>query len=105
MLQQALSQIIKPTVVIRSETPAPIEDIVSSIASSSIDRRVKGIVSLFMCHVTPSCKVKELQKYKDETRIDIDLVSGELHLWHFAYDPNKPDVVIENGVCCSPAEI
>ena len=92
-----------PTLVLRSETPVVLEDLISSIACSNIDRRTNGIVSLFLCHITPSCRNTELKKFKDVTRLDIDLASGEIHVWHLLYTESKPDVVIENGI--SPAGI
>jgi hypothetical protein len=91
------------TEVLRSQTPLRLNEIISSISCSNISRKKDGVVSLFMCHVSPSCKSAELKAQKDATRIDIKVHSGDIRIWRLTYNPRKPDVVIKNGCDGSPA--
>lgn len=90
------------TKVLHSQTPLRLPELLKSISCSNISRKKSGVVSLFLCHISPSCKSAELKSQKDATRIDIKMGSGEIRIWHLAYNPRKPDVVIKNGYNGSP---
>lgn len=92
------------TLVLRSQDRYSLEQLTSTIACSHIDRRKRGRVSLFMCHVSLNCPCKELLLYREATRVDIDLKSEEIRVWLLTYHPTKPDVVIKNSVVSSPAQ-
>ena len=84
--------------VLRSQSPLPFNEITSGISFSGIERGKKGIITLFMCHVSKGCPNPEVQLHRDATRMDFDFTKGEIRLWKLAYNARKPDVVIENAV-------
>jgi len=92
-----------PTQVLRSNFPLSLNELLSSISCSTINRKKDGVVSLFMCSVSPSCKSEELRANRDATRIDIQVVTGDIRVWRLTYNPRKPDLVIRNGCASSPA--
>lgn len=87
-----------PTVVLQAISPVPIDRLISTVTSSSIERFENGKVALFMCHVSAGCPLPELRLYKGPTRMDFDSKQGTIQIWNLVYNPRKPDVVIENAV-------
>lgn len=98
-------ELSEATQKLRSESPLPFDKLISGISFSGIERRPKGPTSLYMCHVTQGCPNTEVKQHREATRIDFDFVTGEIKMWLLAFDPSKPDVVIENAVLPLPRVI
>lgn len=67
------------------------------INASSIERD-KGIVSFFLCNISPSCPIEILRTYRFICRIDIDLYSGSLLIWWLEFIKDQPDLIIIDAI-------
>ncbi len=90
--------------VLRSEEALPLDQFISSVACSNIDRRKGERISLYMCQVSQSCPSKAIRQHRDASRMDIDMTTGKVRVWFLAYNSRKPDVIIENAVLPSRAK-
>lgn len=86
------------TKVLRSQLPLSLDQLISSISCSNIDRKKLDKISLFMCQVSNKCPNTELKIHKNASRMDIDMKSGKVRVWLLNYDPHRPDLVIENAL-------
>lgn len=86
------------TKVLHSQSPISLDQLISSISCSNIDRKKLGKISLYMCQVSQKCPNTELKMHRDASRMDVDMKSGKVRVWFLNYRPHRPDVVIENAV-------
>jgi len=87
-----------PTKVVCASLPVSLKKILSSIVFSNINRKKDGFISLFLCHIPPCCHLPELKELQDASRIDLNLKTGEIKVWQMVYNPDLPDLVIQNGI-------
>jgi len=76
-----------------------LEKLLTKITSSHIERR-EGFITLFMCSISPSCKIPELLQNSIASRIEIDINAGNVRVWLYKYIPGKPDFLIKGVLLC-----
>jgi hypothetical protein len=84
---------------LRASVQVPLEELLTRITSSHIERR-KGFITLFMCSISPSCRIPELLLNPSASRIEIDIEKGKVKVWLYEHKPKKPDVLITGVLLC-----
>lgn len=80
--------------ILQASQQMSLEDLLTRITSSHIERK-DGVIALFMCSISPSCKIPELLLNPNATRIELS--AGDVRVWLYEFTPRKPDFIIEGA--------
>ncbi len=85
------------TLVIQADEPYSVEQLIAWCNASSTERSPE-VISLFICMVSPSCILPILPQNRRLSRIDLDLITGDMSIWELVYDPDNPNYIIEDAI-------
>jgi hypothetical protein len=88
-----LNKSIDTVVAKKAYTPEKISSWITSLSNITQDN--KSI--FFICKISNQCKIKELLRYENPNRIEIDLITGNIHIWNVSYHSDNPDLIIESA--------
>jgi hypothetical protein len=58
-------------------------------------KRETGKMSLYCCDIVSGVPIPFFQEHPVVGRIDIALKTGDVYVWHYEYEPEQPDDVLE----------
>ena len=82
--------------VLQASNRFDLDRVLGWINSSHIERET-GVITLFMCTISPSCEIPELLLNRQVTRVEVPITTGALRIWLFEFTPDRPDIVIEEA--------
>ena len=87
----------KPLTILESNKKCSYADLLSFVKPMKTVTTDK-VITLFGCDVIGVSPIAYFNKNRVHSRIDIDRENGDIHIWNSKYEPNIPDIVIQNVI-------